>query len=188
MKKIAIIVTNEMNEYEIFVPTYIWRKLGITVDLISIEKKNSIILETGSKISCYSTFDKINLSQYHAIYVPGGPGIERLKFENWPTKDKEQINKFVHHITKFLTEKEKLILTTCESSQFLENMGLLQDHQIAGREKDFSIKKKATDELLKSNNVISVRGFSTMSDFAFVVAEFLEETQSIDSLKEEMIL
>ncbi|MDE6473349.1 MAG: DJ-1/PfpI family protein, partial [Ureaplasma sp.] len=75
MKKIAIILANGMKDYEVIIPLYIWKKCGYSVSLVSIEKKNSILLETGFKLTCSDILEKINLSQYGAIYIPGGEGI-----------------------------------------------------------------------------------------------------------------
>mgnify|MGYP002507290659 FL=1 len=78
MKKIGIILANEMRDVDLFIPLAIWRKAKIGVDLISIEKKNSIMMESGVKVGCNATFDIVNTSQYNALYFPGGIGVERL--------------------------------------------------------------------------------------------------------------
>lgn len=176
MKKIAIIVANEMNDYEIFVPTFLWRKAGLTVHLVSVEKKNSVVLETGSKISCFATLDKVNLSQYHALYIPGGAGVERLKHENWPSKNQEQMNKFINHLLKFRTEDKKFLLTTDSGAEILHYLNLLQDARIAGMDEDFQ-PTDSHEELLISGNLISVKGLLSLNDFAIQVIESLEGNQ-----------
>lgn len=177
MKKIAIILANEMNDYEIFVPTYLWRKAGFTVNLVSVEKKNSVILETGSKISCFATLDKVNLSQYHALYIPGGTGVERLKYENWPNKNQDQINKFVSNLVKFRTDSKKYLLTTFSGAEILHYLNLLQNTRIAGMSNDFTPLKDCHEELLISDNLVSVKGLISLNDFALEVIKLVDSKE-----------
>ena len=74
MVRVAVIVANKSEDIETIVPVDIWRRAGIIVKLISIEKKKSLILSNGMKISCDDILAKENLSKYNAIYLPGGLG------------------------------------------------------------------------------------------------------------------
>ena len=44
---IAIIVANQCEEMEVIIPADIWRRAGISVQIISIEKKKSLIMQNG---------------------------------------------------------------------------------------------------------------------------------------------
>jgi putative intracellular protease/amidase len=84
MLKIAIMVANGTEDIELVVPLDIWRRAGLSVKLLSIEKKKNVLLAHGTKVSCDEILSKENLSKYNAFFLPGGKGCERFNKELAP--------------------------------------------------------------------------------------------------------
>lgn len=171
MKKIAIILSNEVNDAELFIPLSIWRKAKLVIDLISIEKKNSVMTESGVKISCNSTFEIVNMTQYNGLYIPGGTGTERFYSINWPVKNSVGPTKLFKSLQSFRIDKNKIILLTCQSSRILHHYQLIGNTRIAGFDKNYTRNEKIAEEIVVSPNLISVLGYWQLTEFALQVVE-----------------
>ena len=166
MKKIAIILANEMNDIDLFIPLAIWRQGKISVDLISIEKKNSVMMESGTKVGCTAVFETVNMTQYHAIYIPGGPGVCRLSKDNWPVKIGQGVLKLNKAIENFRIDKQKMVFVTADSSSLLNELQLIGNARIAGFDKSYVRDPNIKEEILVNNNLVSVVGYWALTDFA----------------------
>lgn len=171
MKKIAIILANEINDIELFVPLTIWRKAKLVVDLISIEKKNSIMTESGVKVGCNSTFDIVNTTQYHGLYIPGGKGVDRFFNQNWPVKNAAGPTKLFKTLETFRLEKNKAILLTAGSSSILDHYKLIGKTRLAGFDKEYNRDENIKEEIVLTPNLISVIGYWQLSEFALQVVD-----------------
>ena len=92
--KIAIMVAQESEDMEVIVPYDLWKRAGISVEKISVEKKNTITLQSGTKIYCEEILEKTNLDRFTAIYLPGGRGHEKCLAEQFCNKLHEKLVKF----------------------------------------------------------------------------------------------
>lgn len=186
MKKIGIILANEMRDVDLFIPLAIWRKAKIGVDLISIEKKNSIMMESGVKVGCNATFDIVNTSQYNALYFPGGIGVERLFSVNWPVKNSIGPTKLFKSLETFRLEKNKLILVTASSSRIIHQNHLLGNSRIAGFDKNYERVNEIQEEIVINHNLISVLGYYQLTEFALQVVEILQGSDVRNRVEESL--
>ncbi|MDE5949481.1 MAG: DJ-1/PfpI family protein, partial [Malacoplasma sp.] len=130
------------------------------------EKKNSIFLQCGTKITCNEQIDKVNLDKYNAIYLPGGKGYERLL----TNKNDKVLNKII----KFSSEEEKKWVFGCaEASVFLHEIDALKDKKVTvypGLEEkvgsNFSDKN-----IVISKNIITFRSAFYAFEFALLIVE-----------------
>lgn len=174
MKKIGIILANEMRDVDLFVPLAIWRKSKIAVDLISIEKKNSVMMESGVKVGCNSTFDIVNTSQYNALYFPGGTGVDRLLNGNWPVKNSVGPTKLFKSLEAFRLNANKFVLVTSSSSKIIHDNHLIGKSRIAGFTKDYRKDESIQEEIVINHNLVSVLGYYQLTEFALQVVELLQ--------------
>ncbi|MDE5599875.1 MAG: DJ-1/PfpI family protein [Ureaplasma sp.] len=180
MKKIAMILANGMKDYEIIIPLYIWKKAGLSVSLVSIEKKNSVLLETGFKLTCSDILEKINLSQYNAIYIPGGEGVNSFSFENWPIKKNvDSIKRFITNISKIINEEEKMLLMTDESAEILLTLKLLKELP-----SQITALRKSSEGIQKVGSSYFVKGYNALTDFSIHIAKILLNGEKLDKFKE----
>lgn len=162
--RIAAMVVTGVEDMELIVPVDIWRRSHFVVDLISIEKKNSVLLQGGISIKCTQTIDKTNLKQYNAIFLPGGKGCEKFLLEP----------KLIEHLTKF-NESKKWLLGICSSPIVFYELGLLKNVKVACFPAD--AKKVAghysKDPIVISQNFITAMSSGHVFDFAFKVIQTL---------------
>lgn len=183
MKKIAILLSNEIKDADIFIPTSIWRKAKIIVDLISIEKKNSVILESGVKISCNYSFDEVNITQYHGIYIPGGNGLIRFQKENWPVKNSLGSDKLLKTLETFQKDPQKKIMLTFDSAKIFRHYNLVNGYRIAGYNENHELDEGILEEIVIHNNLISVKGYWQLPQFALEVINSILDEKSKENIE-----
>lgn len=165
--RIAVILANESEDMEVVVPVDIWRRAGFIIELISVEKKNTIVLQSGTKVYCNEILDFTNLNQFNAIYLPGGRG--HVKF-----KDPKLSEKLIKALKKFATEK-KWIFAICAAPSILGELELL-DKEKATVYPGFeaSLGKNFVDkDLVVDGKFITAKGPALAYDLAFAVIENL---------------
>jgi len=187
--RIAIILCNESEDIETIVPTELWRRAGILVDLISLEKKNNIVLQNQTKICCNKIISEVNLTQYNALYLPGGNGHVKYREESWTPKNNANVTKLVKYIDKFAANPDKYLLAMCASPLILGERKLLVGHKATGYPGfQDSYKQQYLDEsVVVSKNIITGRAPGSAFDFAYKVIEILVDAETALKVKEDII-
>lgn len=188
MIRIAVIACNETEDIELLVPVDLWRRVGIRVDTISLEKKNSIILNSGVKISCDNIIEKTNFEQYNAIYLPGGSGYKKYFIENWPPRNNEGVVKLHKHLNKF-NEENKDIYALCAAPNLLGSMGILNNKKATcypSFEEPFK-KNYVNEPVVIDKNIVTGRSPAAIFDFSFIIVERLLNKKALNDLKKEII-
>ena len=189
MIKIAVIACFETEDIELIVPVDIWRRAGIWVDIISLEKKNSIILQSGTKFSCNSIIEKSNLSLYHAIYLPGGNGHKRYFKDAWSAKNIDVVERLHKNLIKFAENEQKYILAMCAAPTILAHLDLLGDNKVTcypGYETTFK-KNYINENVVVNKRMITGKAPGLSFEFALRVIEELVDKKTAKKVKEEII-
>lgn len=121
--KIAIMVAQESEDMEVIVPYDLWKRAGISVEKISVEKKNTITLQSGTKIYCEEILEKTNLDRFTAIYLPGGRGHEKFLDEKFCKKLHEKL-------LKFADDEKKWVLAMCASPIVLMRLNVAKNRKM----------------------------------------------------------
>lgn len=179
--RIAIIVAGKSEDAEVIVPFDIWKRAGIIIELISVEKKNTIVLQSGTKIYATTTLDKVNLSPFNAIYLPGGEG--HLKFKELKT------DKLSKALEKFASINEnKWILAMCAAPSLLAYFNLITNQKLTAYPGyEGALGKHYVDEdVVVSGNFITARSLAHAVDFSLQVVETLLDKETADRVKKEI--
>ncbi len=166
--RIGILVANEADEMQLIIPVQIWKKAGFIVELISLEKKNSVILKHEVKVSCNGTIDKINLSQFNSIYIPGGDSFKKFLDPKFDQKIMKTLQK------DFLNDK-KNIFAMGEALKILIDWDLLNKRKCTGH---ISLKNEVPSlfdtksNIVVSKGLITARGSLNSYDFAMEVVKY----------------
>ncbi|MGL4947819.1 MAG: DJ-1/PfpI family protein [Mycoplasma sp.] len=188
MIRIAVIACNQTEDIELITCVDLWRRAGFRVDTISLEKKNTIILNSGIKTTCDTMIEKANLEQYNAIYLPGGKGHEKYFIENWPPKNNEGVVKLQKFLLKF-NEANKHILALCAAPSILGHLYILKDKKATcypGFEKSF-VENYVDQAVVVDQNIITGRSPAAVFEFSYKVIETLESKEKADEIKNEII-
>lgn len=163
---IAILAANRSEEMEITIPTDIWRRAGINVQLISIDKKKSLIMQNGVHISCDDILAKENLSKYAALYLPGGVGCQAYADSNISAK-------LITHLKKVANSKI-WILANCAAPSVLNKLGIIGKTKVTcypGCQE--GIINYVDQDVVIDKNFITSRAPGTTIDFALAVVKKL---------------
>ena len=175
---IAIIVANQCEEMEVIIPADIWRRAGISVQIISIEKKKSLIMQNGVHISCDDILAKENLSKYSAIYLPGGKGCSSFL-------DPAQCAKLVSHLRK-VAKSNVIIMANCAAPTVLNQLGIIDNVKVTcypGYET--GLKRHVKDDVVIDKNFITSKAAGTTIDFALtVVKKFISPAKAKETAKQ----
>lgn len=163
---IAVIVANKCEEMEVIVPIDIWRRAGISVQVISIEKKKSLILQNGVHISCDDILAKENLSKYSAIYLPGGKGC-------YDFLDPAKCSKLIAFLKKIANTKTN-IFACCAAPSVLAQLGIIDNVKVTCYPGcQAGIKHLSNDDIVIDKNFITAKASGPTIDFALTIVKKL---------------
>lgn len=180
MVRIAVIVANKSEDIETLVPVDIWRRAGIIVKLISIEKKKSLILSHGIKISCDDILSKENLSKYNAIYLPGGQG--HLKFNDIDAP------RLISFLNKYGDNPKIVYMGICASPEVYGGLGMLKSVKFTcypGYEKNFK-KTYVNKDVVVDKNFITARSAAFAVPFALAAVAKLVNKEAAQKVAKEI--
>lgn len=180
--RIAIICCSESEDLDVIIPYDVWRRSGIIVDTISNEKKKSIFLQCGTKITCSEQIDIVNLDQYNAIYIPGGKGYARL-FD-------EKNDRVTKKVIKFSSDEEKKwVFASAEASLYLKKINVLGSKKVTtypGLEKEIG-ENYLPDNIVVSKNIITFKSAFYGFEFALLVVEKLLNKQIATNVAQDLL-
>ena len=180
MVRIAVIVANKSEDIETVVPIDIWRRAGIIVKLLSIEKKKSLVLSYGSKISCDDLLVKENLSKYNAIYLPGGEG--HLKFNDVDAP------RLISFLNKYSSSSRIVFMAMCASPEVYGGLGMLKSVKFTcypGYEKNFK-KTYVNKDVVVDKNFITARSAAYAIPFALAAIAKLVNNETAQKVAKEI--
>ncbi|AEG73738.1 hypothetical protein MHF_1504 [Mycoplasma haemofelis Ohio2] len=111
--RIAAITPDSVEDMELIVPVDIWKRAKFIVDVIVYDTKTSFSLNySGFRVPSQLKIKDINMIQYDAIFLPGGP---RWKNFLKPASIEKDVKDPKLHVTleKFFNDPEKWIIAIC---------------------------------------------------------------------------
>lgn len=180
--RIAIIVTAENEDIELIVPHDLWKRAGLIVDTISIEKKNTLFLESGIKISCNDSIEKTNINKYNAIYLPGGSGSGRY------FSDKS--DRLAKKLVQFATDEKKWLFAGNEATlAIIKNNAIIDQKLTTIPEAEELLGSHFIDQdIVLDKNFITFRGIANVFKFSLLVIDTLLKDKKITSNVEKDIM
>lgn len=191
MVKIAVVACHETDDIELNIPVVLWRKAGFRVDIISLDKKNSVVFQSGTKFSCNSIIEKTNFAQYHALYLPGGVGSKKYFVENWTPKNVSVVQRLHKAIEQFVKNDSKYILASGEAPKILHDLELIPPKtKIAAVSTLKNLLKTlyCEDRVMASKNFITSKSPGDSFDFAFKVIETLADKKTATEVRNSIFL
>lgn len=180
--KIAIMVALESEDMEVIIPYDLWKRAGISVEKISVEKKNTIALQSGTKIYCEETLDKTNLDRFSAIFLPGGKGHEKFLDEKFCKKLHEKL-------FKFATDDKKWIFAICAAPSVLPRLGIPTTAKMTaypGFEKYLG-ENFLNEDIVIDKNIITAKSAFFAIDFSLLVIEKLISKQVASNVAKSIL-
>ena len=173
-KKIAMLIEQDFEDVEVTEPLKIFRDAGIQVTIVGNQEGEEY---TGKQkkaiIRSDSTPDKINVSDYDAIYIPGGYA-----------PDKMRLHESMIDLVKKFHEAGKLIGAICHGPQLLISAGLVHGRRMTSWPSVAVDLRNAgadwVDEAVaRSGNIITSRKPADIPQFTAAVIAALEREPAL---------
>jgi len=120
-KKIAVLVTNRVEEIELTDPAKHFEEAGHAVELINQEAGEEITGKNGETFTIDKGIDEVNADSYDALLVPGGYSPDKLRVDE---RNAAFARSFI--------ESKKPIFAICHGPQFLIDTDKLKGVDMTG--------------------------------------------------------
>lgn len=169
-------MSNGFEELEAVGTIALLRRAGICIDLYSLHDTQA----TGRfdlTISNIANFKDIDVNEYNALFIPGGPHYAEL-----------EKNERVTDMIMNFANTDKVIAAICAAPTILGHMGLLKDKKytcFTSMNEDFH--GTYVDEYVAvDGNLVTGRSAAAVIDFAFAFIEKLEGKEKAEAVKKEI--
>lgn len=166
-KKIAVLVTDMVEEVELTDPVKAYKDAGHTVDIISDEAGKTITGKNGKEIQADKGIDDVSASDYDAILVPGGFSPDLLR-----------INPKNAEFAKAFFQDNKPVFTLCHGPQFLINTDELKGRELTSfvsvrKDLENAGAKVKDEEVVIDGNLVTSRDPNDLPAFKRETLKFL---------------
>ncbi|MCD6427472.1 MAG: type 1 glutamine amidotransferase [Caldisericaceae bacterium] len=168
MKKIAVLIEDSFNEFELIYPYYRLKEAGYDSVLVGPEKKAyhskaELVIESEASIS------EINFDEFSGVVIPGGYAPDRLRR-----------NQKVLDFVRDMFNKENLVAAICHGGWVLISAEVVNGVTLTGF---YSIKddlknagaKYTDEEVVVDGNLITSRGPKDLPVFMREIIKFLDK-------------
>lgn len=180
MSKSIILLANGYEEVEALTVVDLFRRVDLTIDMISITGDLETVGDHGITIRADKLLNEIDSSEYDMLILPGGlPGSQQL------TADED-----VQQLLKDFRAADKYIAAICAAPMALERAGLLKDYCGTGYP---AVCRNIYDDFCEDivcvdRKLITAQGPAVSTYFALKLVEIMAGKEARDELAEGMLL
>ncbi len=166
MKKIAVLIEDNFNEFELIYPYYRLKEAGFESILVGPEKK-VYRSKVGLQMNAEKSIEEINFEEFEGVVIPGGYAPDRLR-------GNIKILEFV----KKMFDSSKLVAAICHAGWVLISAKIVNGVMLTGvsaiKEDLKNAGAKYEDkEVVVDGNVITSRMPSDLPAFLIEIIKFL---------------
>lgn len=175
MTRVIIPVANGSEEMETVIIADILRRAGWDVVLAGIQGAGAITGSRGVKLVPDAQWEKIDLSTFDMIVLPGGLDGTTAFCEN----------DGVQEALRIFNIEELWIGAICAAPLALHKAGVLKKHAFTcypGIEKEMKRTDRSDDAVVVSGNVVTSQGPGTAIPFALKLIELVDGTDASDQV------
>ncbi len=179
MSKVNMYFATGYEEVEALTVVDLLRRVGITVDMVSITEDMTVVGAHGIAVGMDKTFENAD-KDVDMLVLPGGmPGTLNLKAHSG-----------LCDMVKAYNEKGKYIAAICAAPTVFGSLGILESRNATcypGMEEELCCRQSKTESVIVDGNVITSRGLGTAIDFALEIITVLMDESVADSLAEKIV-
>ena len=179
MPKGLIILANGFEESEAIITIDIIKRSKIELDLVSLEKDNTVTSSNNIVVTCDKNYKNINLQHYDFLIIPGGKAVFRFHLDSLITKS----------MVEFFMTKNKLVAAICAAPMILGKYGYLKDLEYTcfpGCESEEYQGILKQSNAVTCKNIITGKAAGATFDFAYNIVEYLLGIDSANNVINEV--
>ena len=180
MSSIAIFFATGYEEIEALTVVNICRRLGLTIDMVSVTEENIVAGSHGIGVKMDKTFSQADFEAYDMLVLPGGmPG----------TRNLEACEPLMEQLDAFY-EKGKYIGAICAAPSIFGHRGFLKGRKACSyptSESQLEGAQVTAGPVEIDGNVVTSRGMGTAIDFGLAVAELFVGKEKVAELAKGIV-
>lgn len=181
MKKAIVLLAKGFEEVEALTVVDVLRRGGVHCITCSIDGEETVLGSHSIHVKSNNLIEKTDVDKYDALIIPGGmPGAASLR-------DCERV---IELVKKFNNEN-KLIAAICAGPIVLSKADVIKGKKVTsypGFEKELGEVTYCEEIVVQDGNIITSRGPATAMYFGFKILENLADKETVENLKEAMML
>ncbi|MDR2778912.1 MAG: DJ-1/PfpI family protein [Puniceicoccales bacterium] len=176
-KKLCCLFGNGVEEIELITPIDILLRCGVDISLVSAHGNTEINGAHNIKFIAETTIDKVIVSNFDGLILPGGPSSFTLKDDA-----------FVLDLVRFFHKAKKLICAICAAPLILQNAEVLQNVNYCAHPCTYDALTDAdkNERVVVDHNLITAKGPGTAAEFAFAIIEHLHGKSMASKIKTDL--
>ncbi|MDW8799734.1 DJ-1/PfpI family protein [Clostridium sp. A1-XYC3] len=181
MKKAIVLLAKGFEEVEALTVVDVLRRGGVHCITCSINEDAEVLGSHSIHVKANSLLEKVDFHKYDVLVIPGGmPGAANLR-------DSEKVTELV----KKFNSDNKIIAAICAGPIVLGRAGVLTGKKVTsypGYEGELGDIRYCEEIVVQDGNIITSRGPATAMDFSFKILENLTDKETVEQLKEAMLI
>ncbi len=174
MATILTILPEGFEEIEAVTPIDLWRRAGFTVKTMSLSSRRQVTGRSGITIQSDLSFGAVSADQsYNLLFLPGGPGVEKLR-------ESPEVRELLgQHVAA-----GSWIAAICAAPLVLKDAGLLNGRKYTAHpstEAELSDIISA-ESVVIDDKIVTSRGAGTAIEFGLAIIALLENRETADRL------
>ncbi|XFA98247.1 DJ-1/PfpI family protein [Candidatus Izemoplasma sp. B36] len=178
--KFLCVIADGFEDMEALGTIALLRRAGIEVEIASVFNKRTVIGSKGIKVIPDLPMKKVDESNYHGLFIPGGGHAFILR-------ETESVKKLV---SKFY-ENKKWLMAICAAPTVFGMMGIMDNRKyisFPGTEKEMGKAKRMNDlKVVRDGIFITARSVGTVYDFVFEIIRTVFNEKAVEKLKKNMV-
>ncbi|MDR1528036.1 MAG: DJ-1/PfpI family protein [Puniceicoccales bacterium] len=176
-KKICCLFGNGVEEIELITPVDILLRCGLDVSLVSANDDVRVSGAHNIKLVADTTIDKIVVSNFDGLILPGGPGSFSLK------DDVAVLN-----LVRSFHGAGKLVCAICAAPLILQNAGILENINYCAHPctHDVLTNVDKNGRVVVDHHLITAKGPGVAAEFAFAIIGYLHGESMASKIKRDL--
>ncbi|MDR2629017.1 MAG: DJ-1/PfpI family protein [Puniceicoccales bacterium] len=176
-KKLCCLLGNGVEEIELITPVDILLRCGIDVSLVSAHGDVRVSGAHNIKLVADTTIDKITVSNFDGLILPGGPSSFSLK------DDVAVLN-----LVRSFHGADKLIGAICAAPLILQNAGVLKNVNYCAHPctHDTLTNVDRNERVVVDHHFITAKGPGAAAEFAFAIVRYLHGESMASKMKRDL--
>ena len=180
MSRIAVFFAKGYEEIEALAVVDVCRRLGLTIDMVSVTEDKAVEGSHGIVVNMDKTFSQIDFESYDMLILPGG---------GEGTKNLEAHEALMAQIDSFYA-KGKYIGAICAAPSIFGHKGILKGRRACSYpsfESHLEGAAVTAGPVEIDGNVVTSRGMGTAIDFGLAVAGLFVEQEKVNELAKGIV-